>query len=104
MHVVRTIGSYVLRRGLLDDKSVYFAFVLDVMLHVRADFLAVLEPLHLLSVLRQFTFQADVHVDLVQLDVREFFRESDFFDCKNTYTLLCFGFVPVASLDGVALR
>jgi len=86
MHVISTIGSDVLGRCLLDDESVYSAFVLDVVLHVRSKFLAVLEPVHLLSLLRQLAFQTDVFVDLVQLYVLEFFGEPDFFHCTHTHT------------------
>ena len=84
MHVIGTIGSDVLGRGFLDDESVYFAFVLDVVFQVRSKFLAVLEPLHLLTVFRQFALETYVHVYLVQLDVFQFFCESYFFDCNDT--------------------
>ena len=81
--VLCAIVSNVLGRGFPDDKSVYFAFVLNVVLQVRSNLLAVLVPFHLQTFLGQFALQAGIHVHLIQLDVLELFHESDFFDCIN---------------------
>jgi len=87
MHVIGSVRSDVLGRRLLDDESVNSAVDLDVVFDVRSNLLAVLEPLHLLTVLRQFTLKADVDADLVQLHVLQFSREPDLFHCNSTRTI-----------------
>ena len=84
MHIIGSVYSDVLGRRLLDDESVNSAIDLDVVFDVRSNLRAVLEPLHLLTILRQFTLEADVDADLVQLHVLQFSREPDLFHCNST--------------------
>jgi len=86
MHIVGSVRPNVLGRRFPDDESMYPAVDLDVVFEVRSDLLAVLEPLHLLTVFGQLTLEGHVHSDLVQFLVLQLTREPQFFHCNRVNT------------------